>query len=104
MKPGQLSCEQCADLFNSQAKATPCFRCPKPELDPRNAWIWECFLALASQANVGGMGGVVGFNYAALPVIFAAKGIPFALWGYFVEKLEVITPIALRYWNDKNRS
>jgi len=80
-------------------RETPCKTCPKPLLDYRNEWLWDVFQSLATQSRVGGMGGFVGFDYSALPFILSTKGIPESQWSYFLDRLEAISPIAMKYWN-----
>jgi hypothetical protein len=48
------------------------------------------------------MGGFTGFDYTALPFILESKEIPRALWGKVLNTIEILTPIAMEYWNKKD--
>jgi hypothetical protein len=48
------------------------------------------------------MGGFSGFDYSALPFILKAKGVPESLWAQVLETIEMLTPLALKYWNRKD--
>jgi len=41
-----------------------------PALLEENLGAWDVFLALMTQVNVAGMGGVIGFRYESLPAVF----------------------------------
>lgn len=43
--------------------------CQAPELWVENIQTVDVFLAMTSQLNVGGMGAIIGFNYASLPAV-----------------------------------
>jgi hypothetical protein len=56
---------------------------------------------MLSQARTAGMGGFLGFDYASLPVVFAAKDIPQWEWIFYLEKLNAVQAIAFEYFNPK---
>lgn len=68
-------------------------------LAEENHTVWTIFQHLVTQARVAGMGGVTGFDYSALPVLFAAYDVPTCEWQFYMEKLLELSQIALRYWN-----
>jgi hypothetical protein len=71
-------------------------------LDPRNEWLWDVYNSLVTQSRVAGLGGFSGFDYSALPFILKAKGVPESLWAQVLETIEMLTPLALKYWNRKD--
>jgi hypothetical protein len=84
---------------------TPCALCPRPVLDESNFLVWEIFAKhMQHQARVAGLGGFIGFDYGALPVLFDAYGVPQCERMILLDKLSVITRIAVRYWNEKDSS
>ena len=94
-----MSCEECSAYFQRLRKTTPCGPCPKPFLAPANATAWEVFAKLYGQAKVGGMGGVYGFDYAVLPFLFVTYGVPRSEWWIYLDKIEVVSKVALRHLN-----
>lgn len=63
--------------------------------------VWDLFSDVASQARMAGLGGVVGFDYAALPFLFHVHQIPETDWWITLRKLQVVFAVALKYWNKK---
>jgi hypothetical protein len=61
-------------------------------------------MSLATQSRSAGMGGFTGFDYSALPFILEAKDIPRSMWPTVLRAIELITPIALNYWNPKEQT
>jgi hypothetical protein len=50
------------------------------------------------------MGGFFGFDYGPLKTIFTAKRIPENEWGIILDKLNLLTSIAVKYWNKKDET
>jgi hypothetical protein len=63
---------------------------------------WEVFELISTQPRTGGMGGFLGFDYSALPVILDSKRIPKYEWPFILDKLNIISNIAVRFWNKNN--
>jgi hypothetical protein len=92
-------------VFSARGKETPCALCEKPAvLDPENVLVWEMFnLHLASQARVGGMGGFLGFDYSVLPLLFQAYEIAPFEWSVYLEKIAILSRIAVKCWNTETK-
>jgi len=56
-------------------------------------------MLLSSQLKTAGMGGVLGIEYASLPAVFSAMGVPESHWYFEFEKIGAINSIACKYWN-----
>ncbi len=102
MNTANVSCEQCYGLYAGAAGQgkPPCGPCPKPLLDPENEWLWEVFVSLSTQPRSAGMGGFIGFDYAAFQFILRMKQIPESLWPFAFEVIEALTRVASKYWNE----
>lgn len=48
------------------------------------------------------MGGVVGLDYAALPVILQCRHVPPSEWGFMLEKIHAVAQVAVKHWNAKD--
>lgn len=69
--------ENAADDVFTRMGLTPSEQ-PQPELWDENIATVDVFIAMGSQWNVGGMGGVIGFNYASLPAVLDLLEVPAA--------------------------
>lgn len=69
-----------------------------------NSVAWTIFQHLTTQAKVGGMGGVFGFDYSALPVLFTAYSVQECQWANYMEKIHVLSSIGVKHWNRKDES
>lgn len=87
--------------FSCQGKETPCYTCPKPFLDEGNIETWEVFQLLSTQIRTGGLGGFIGFDYAALSAIFEAKQVPIYEREFVLDKIRLLTEVASKYLNKK---
>ncbi len=96
-----MSCEQCASYFKKKRLPTPCGPCKKVYLLPTNEDVWAIFLELTSQARVGGFGGVFGFEYTALPIVFQLHCVPEEYWHEYYIKLHRTWVVAMKHWNKK---
>lgn len=47
------------------------------------------------------MGGFVGFDYGALPVLFKAYGIADCEWPIYLDKILILTTVASKHWNSE---
>ncbi len=81
----------------------PCWarECPKPILMPENEIVWGIVMHLMSQARVGGMGGFVGFDYGALPMLLEAYDIPKNHWQFLLDDIRMVGEIASKFFNAK---
>ncbi len=48
---------------------------------------------------MGGLGGFLGFDYSALPVLFAAYGVHESEYQIYMDKILILTTVASKYWN-----
>lgn len=102
MNKANLPCEECYKFFKKRKAPTPCGTCPKPTLMAENQIAWELFEDTTQQLRVGGMGGIFGFEFSALPVLFTIHQIPEEDWFVMFKKLNTVYSIALRIWNVKD--
>lgn len=64
----------------------------------------EIFGVLSTQLKVGGLGGVFGFDYAALPFIFRLFDVPESEWLDTFERLSVLCAEALKVWKPEKKN
>lgn len=64
-----------------------------------NLAAWEIFEDTTQQLRIGGMGGVFGFEFSALPLLFSIHSLPEDEWYVTLKKLTVIYSVALKIWN-----
>lgn len=62
------------------------------------------FLTLTTQIRVGGMGQFVGFDLSAIYPLLLAYDVPVNEWRFVLEKLSLLTSIAVKYWNTDKES
>lgn len=86
------------------SRETPCFACPKPELDQSNYECWEVFRLLTRQIRAGAMGGVLGIDFALAPFIFELKRVPVEDWEFMLDKLVILNTVLVKYANIKTDS
>jgi hypothetical protein len=67
---------------------------------PDNWLPMQVFRRMLTQWNVGGLGGVVGLRYEALPVVLQACAVPRRDWGEVVDCLQVMERRALAMLNE----
>jgi hypothetical protein len=51
---------------------------------------------------MGGMGGVTGFDYSALPFLFEVHGVDKSEWAEYLDKICVLSEVALKYFNKRD--
>lgn len=56
---------------------------------------------ISTQPRTGGVGGFLGFDYGPLDSMLDARFIPMSERIFILYKLNVITNVAVRYWNKK---
>lgn len=71
-------------------------------LDAGNLVEWELFEETATHVRTAGMGGIVGFDYSALPMFLKAYDVPESEWWIVLKKLGLIYSIAVRLWNEQS--
>lgn len=94
-----MSCEECHRYNSSQNRATPCQVCPKPFLASANETAWEIFRHMLTQARVAGMGGVTGFDYSCLSVLFESFEVDLNERPIMLEKLQILGSVAVEMFN-----
>jgi len=71
---------------------------------PENLLAAELFGVLSTQLKVGGLGGVFGFDYAALPFIFGLFDVPPELHRDTFDRLSIMMSTALKIWQDQREA
>jgi hypothetical protein len=66
---------------------------------PENEATVTVFMAMNTQWQVGGMGGVLGLRYEALPTVLRLTQVPRADWPDVFSRLQVMEGEALRVMN-----
>jgi hypothetical protein len=68
-----------------------------------NVVAWEIFEDTTQQLRIGAMGGVFGFDFAALPVLFDLHSVPEEARFITLKKLNAIYAVALKHWNKSDK-
>ena len=69
-----------------------------------NYQVWEIAQHLLSQSRVGGMGGFIGFDYGCLQLLLVAYDVPPQEWRFILDKLQILSSIAIRLWNKSDKT
>lgn len=67
-----------------------------------NTEAWEIFLLLTTQLRVGGMGVILGLDFAAIEPIFNMRQIPLDERTFLLDKLAELSRVVVKYWNKKS--
>ena len=79
---------------------TPCAKCPKPfGLQAENLVTWKVFELMSTQLRVGGMGSIMGIDFAAFPVVCDAMEIPIDERSWLLEQLAELSKLVVKFWN-----
>ena len=62
---------------------------------PDNLSAVNTFIAMSTQWRVGGMGGLIGLDYSALPAVMRMKGVPRAEWSDVFDSVRIMEEVAM---------